>query len=524
MPRARSFFVACLLAIAAPVAAAPSQVTILHVNDTHSHLAPWGPKDRHLDGTLGGLGRAAMIVAATKAADPTALFVHAGDLFNGDPFFNEYLGVPELLLLESVGLDVFVPGNHEFQFGPEFLAGVLAGAWPAGAGSVSIIDSNLDLSGYPVLGAWIGDTVMKDAGGVKVGFFGLTIDDFLAIPEPATLDQDFAAVAARAVAKLRDEGADVVVCVSHLGIARSRAVAAAVPDIDVIVNAHDHLALAQPEVAGHTLIVSAGSYYRYVGRLRLEVDDGAVRLLDYALLDVDRRVAPLAPVQAQIDALTAGVVARFGDIYHEVLAWAEWPIPNRWDDRHAKRDTATGNLLTDAYRAHTRTDIAVEAMGFLDEAIPAGPVVGVDLFRAMGYGLPVVDPAAGRYIVAPARLVTFKLSGAELLAVLDFAIKEGGDLFPQVSGLRLTYDSSLPIDRPWVDARSVHVNGHKLVPGRMYSITANEVLIWGLTTLGLPIHEPQTLEVSAFDAVRAYVDARCMLWPITSGRLRDTAR
>ncbi|HSN27749.1 MAG TPA: metallophosphoesterase, partial [Kofleriaceae bacterium] len=77
----------------------PPIITLLHVNDTHSHLASWGPKDWKLDGRLGGLTKAASLVAREKALDPNALFVHAGDLFHGDLFFNEYLGVPELLLL-----------------------------------------------------------------------------------------------------------------------------------------------------------------------------------------------------------------------------------------------------------------------------------------------------------------------------------------------------------------------------------------------------------------------------------------
>ncbi|MGE5236813.1 MAG: metallophosphoesterase, partial [Acidobacteriota bacterium] len=109
-----------LLAAALPATAQPVQITLMHLSDTHSHLAAWGPKDANLDGTLGGLPKVAAIVAAERISDPNTLFVHAGDVMDGDFFFNEYLGVDEFLLLREIGLDAFVPGNHEWRFGPGF--------------------------------------------------------------------------------------------------------------------------------------------------------------------------------------------------------------------------------------------------------------------------------------------------------------------------------------------------------------------------------------------------------------------
>jgi hypothetical protein len=101
------------LFVTPPATAQPVQITLLHINDTHSHLAAWGHKDTNLDGTLGGLPKAAWIVAAERATDPQALFVHAGDIMDGDVFFNEYLGVPELQLLKSIGLDAVHVGGHK---------------------------------------------------------------------------------------------------------------------------------------------------------------------------------------------------------------------------------------------------------------------------------------------------------------------------------------------------------------------------------------------------------------------------
>ena len=113
-----------MVGVCPALAARPATITLLHVNDTHSHLDAWGPKDRHLDGTLGGMAKAASVIAAVRATEPNVLLLHAGDVFHGDLFFNEYFGVPELQLMKQLGFDAMAVGNHEFDFGPDVLADV----------------------------------------------------------------------------------------------------------------------------------------------------------------------------------------------------------------------------------------------------------------------------------------------------------------------------------------------------------------------------------------------------------------
>jgi len=74
------------------------EITILHVNDSHSHLDATGPKDVNLEGTLGGISKAATLIGTIKATEPNVLLLHAGDFCVGDLFYNMYFGVPELQL------------------------------------------------------------------------------------------------------------------------------------------------------------------------------------------------------------------------------------------------------------------------------------------------------------------------------------------------------------------------------------------------------------------------------------------
>lgn len=429
------------LVVAAPLAAQSVQVTLLHVNDTHSHLAAWGPKDALLDGTLGGLPKAAAIVAAERASDPEALFVHAGDIMEGDFFFNEYLGVPELQLLKSIGLDALVLGNHEFRFGPDFLVSVLQTAWPAGG--VPILGTNLDPYGH-ALGSWISSTATKDVHGVTVGFFGLTPPDAaLENPAPVVILDDIYPIAQTAVDTLHGKGAQVVVCLYHGGMDAARGLAESVSGIDVIVNGHDNAILEQPEPiaragGGVTLIVSAGHYYRWVGRLRLAVAGDQVSLVDYSLLSADADTPSSPTVQTAVDGLKAGIVDRYGDVYHRPLARAKEDITLDWNPDKAKRDTPLGNLLTDAYRAWTGTDIGLEPFAYMGDPMPEGTIVGADVFRSMSYGN--LADVEGRQISRPWRLVTFRTMGQGLINVLEVLLYYGGDYFPQASGLRFQYD------------------------------------------------------------------------------------
>jgi len=171
-------------------------------------------------------------------------------------------------------------------------------------------------------------------------------------------------------------------------------------------------------------------------------------------------------------------------VYHQQLAWASQDIVGEPDPAKAKRD-----------------------------ALPRGPIVGADVLRSMPFGLPFGT------IVRPYRLVRFRTTGAGLIAVIQATIGLGGDYFPQVSGLRLKYDSRLvPGSQVLVD--SVLVGDEKLVADRLYSVTVTEGVFSVVRNL-MPWQDRVTLDTLAFDAARALVVERGELGPAASNRIRD---
>jgi 5'-nucleotidase/UDP-sugar diphosphatase len=199
-------------------------ITLLHINDTHSHLEATGPKDANLNGTLGGIAKAATVIGSARAAESNVLFLHAGDFFQGDPFFNKYFGVPELRILKQLGVDAMAVGNHEFDYGPGALSDALSAAFAGG--SFPLVSANLDLSAFPSLMKWIQPSILKTIAGVKIGIFGMTVPNNPQYrPAPVIVRDSVAAIAEQAVKSLRNAGAEVVVFLSHLGIFYDRMVA-----------------------------------------------------------------------------------------------------------------------------------------------------------------------------------------------------------------------------------------------------------------------------------------------------------
>jgi len=536
--------VAFLAAVLLPVVlvASPTTITVLHVNDTHSHLDAFGYKDLRLEGTLGGLAKAARVIRAEREHDPNALLLHAGDVFVGDFFFNRTFGAFELGVLRSLGLDAMTLGNHEFDLGPGLLTQTLANV---PGGRPVVLSANANTAGCATascapLQSWIQPSTILERGGVKIGVFGLTTpDDPTTQPSPVIIEGAGGAPAYpggpplvllrayQTAFALRMAGAQVVILLSHLGLRYDQAIAANQPAlpppfsgplISFIVGGHDHLVLEQPVVVGGTPIVSAGEFYKYVGRLRFTVDGPTVTFQDYALLPVDREVRPDATVQAQVDALKRQIVAFYQeDVYRQVIGWAVRSIQRDPQAGSASRDSGMGNLIADSYRFKTGSDVALVAAGYVSDRIYAGPVVGADLFRTVPYGL---DPVS--YKDFP--LVVFGLKGSELWKGVEMSLAYLGvtrSFFLEVSGMKYAYNSTNPVGSRLVE---LTVNGEPIDPDATYTVTANYIVAAiAQQFMKLQFESFSMAGMTEYDALRDWVKHQKVLWKESEGRILDVA-
>ena len=92
------------------------KVTILHTNDTHSHIDPF-PVDDPRNPNQGGAARRASIIDAIRREEENVLLLDAGDIFQGTPYFNYYGGELEFKLMSMMQYDIATLGNHDFDNG-----------------------------------------------------------------------------------------------------------------------------------------------------------------------------------------------------------------------------------------------------------------------------------------------------------------------------------------------------------------------------------------------------------------------
>src|SRR5512140_1636304 len=168
--RRRCLFPA-LLALFVLLSAPPSsaeRLRILHTNDMHSHLLPWVTTTGD---TVGGCARLATLLKAQEAAEPNHLYLDAGDLFQGTPFYNFFRGEAEMRVLSALGCDAMALGNHELDNGAaNFLDKIREyGKFPVLCANVLV---QRDSSRVPIGLPW----TLLPAGNVRVGVIGVTTE------------------------------------------------------------------------------------------------------------------------------------------------------------------------------------------------------------------------------------------------------------------------------------------------------------------------------------------------------------
>jgi 5'-nucleotidase / UDP-sugar diphosphatase len=514
-----AFFLSCGAAFAQPI----DTITILHVNDSHASLSPFGPRTTGLNGTRGGIARAVTVIESTKMMEKNVLTLHAGDFSVGDIFYNAYFGVPELQILSAIGLDAMTVGNHEFDLTPATLQQTLDTAF-VGGGAFPLLSANCVLDDPSVAGLkkYIQPYTIKTLAHTKIGIFGLTTPttNEFSQPAPAFIDTNLVPIATAMVDTLEAQGCQVILLLSHLGYTLDSVVASNVPGITMIVGGHDHYVFKTPRMvvnmAGDTIpIVQAGAHYEYIGKIHLAVSAKNVTLLDYTAIPLDATIPEDPTTKATVDQLIAGVEAMFGPMYSQKLTVADDDFIEVADSLtfRGNHDTPVGNLVTDAFRSWTGTDIAIEVGGSTADELYQGPIVGADIFRMIGYGYNTDNGL-------DYRIATFTLSGAQIIAGLEFGlsdIEENDEYLIQRSGLKYTYNPTLPV---YGRVTSAFIGGAPLDTGRIYTVTANEFAADFLPAIGITLGDLDIhTDTTEFLVVSNYVSARDTIVPLMQGRV-----
>lgn len=274
-------------ALASGLFAAPAiddtlkKITILHTNDTHSHIEPINGGRNH---GKGGVARRAAIINTVRSKNPNTVLLDCGDIFQGTPYFNFYGGELEIKLMSMMGYDAATLGNHDFDNGIDGFYKQLPHA------NFDFVISNYDFKNTILAGKTKPyKVIVKD--GVRIGLLGVGIQlEGLVDPKmyKETVYNDPIAVAQDIVATLREtEKCDIVICISHLGYqyrenkVSDLSLAAATSGIDLIIGGHTHTFLDKPVLVKNALdkdvmVNQVGCYGINLGRIDFYMQKGAI--------------------------------------------------------------------------------------------------------------------------------------------------------------------------------------------------------------------------------------------------------
>jgi 5'-nucleotidase len=435
--------------------AAPSEtvrVTLLQVNDVYQI----SPVDK---GQRGGLARVHTLRKQIQAESPHTLYLLAGDTLAPSVASNIFKGRQMIAVWNATGLDLAVLGNHEFDFGDAVLRERMKESRFTWLGT-NVVDRK---TGRPFND--MPPFVVRDLGGVRVGFFGLLTPDTKQTSS-ASADVEFrdpCAVARKTIKQLRKERARVVVALTHLTITEDKALARCAPGIDAIIGGHEHTVITS--LSSRTPIFKMGSDARNLGRIDLLVSrrTGELESIDWEIIPVTN--------DTKDDPESAALVAEF-----EKRLSAEMDLPVgetsvALDARQAtnrSRETNLGSFIADAYRRQTGAEVALLNGGSIRSNTTYGP--GRLTKRDVMSILPFENP-----------IVKVEVTGAQLRAALEHGVSRAREepeagRFPQVSGLRFSYDARRPAGSR---VTAVTVGDQPLDDKKTYTLALNTFVLGG---------------------------------------------
>lgn len=384
------------------------------------------------------------------------ILADAGDAVQGEYAVNRDEGATAIELMNAVGYDVAVPGNHEFDFGVERFLTIV------GEAEFDYVSSNFEdlRTCSPVLSPY----VLRELGGKKIAFVGITTPEVSTSVSGDTFKdengnyvytfattydyQDFITPIQKAVDAAKGEGAELVVALGHVGIEevkegwRASDVIAQTSGIDLFIDAHSHSVIKsatyQSKDGKDVLLTASGSKLGYIGQIVVKTD-GSVEssLIDPETIDVNAlsRTAKASydAVQEKVDTVNEEVGYLFDPIGTSEVELLAKDADGQWLVR--SQETALANLVADAYLyGAPDADFAIVNAGGIRSDIRVGGVSRMDMIN--------INPWSNE-------MVTVRITGQMLLDALEF----GASKLPESNAGLLHTSSTLTYTvNTWIDS------------------------------------------------------------------------
>ncbi|MGB0506062.1 MAG: thiosulfohydrolase SoxB [Pikeienuella sp.] len=385
-------------------------------------------------GRMGGLDRCATVINSIRAARPDALLLDGGDTWQGSYTAVHTNGQDMVNVMNALKPDAMT-SHWEFTLGRDR------------------VDEIVETLGFPFLGAKIFDSEwdepayepykMFERGGVKIAVIGQAFP-YMPIANPGWMFPGLSFGVreermAEVVEEVREEGAELVVVLSHNGFDVDRKLASRVDGIDVILTGHTHDALPEPVQVNNTMLIASGSNGKFITRLDLDVREGEVKGFNHKLIPIFSDViTPDAHVASVIDEQRAPFESQLKEVIGKTdsLLYRRGNFNGSWDD-----------LICNALIDEREADIAFSP-GFRwgPSLMPGDDITREDIFNATGMSY----PEAYRSEMSGELIHTILEDVADNLFNTDPYYQQGGDMV-RVGGMGYSIDVSKPIGKRITD-------------------------------------------------------------------------
>lgn len=482
--------IAFLLVVMVLVAIAPTtfaqdgetfELTILHTNDTHSHHEPQRSGD-------GGVARQATVVNQIRGDVENSILLDAGDRFTGTLFHQQYRGSENVELMNALGYEAVVIGNHEFDDGESTLEAFATGV------NFPVLSANVDYSAFPGIDEAIEPYTIIEVGGQQVGVIGLTTADSQVTSSPSdeiAFNEDLLAVTQQYVEELEGLGVNKIILLTHIGISFDTALAPELAGVDIIIGGHSHtlLANAYTDAEGEyplvfegtdgnpVLYVQVGDRNLYLGRLDVEFDsEGVLSDWDGDAILLSQYITPDADIQALLDELAGPV----NDLRNQEIGAEASELLD--GDRSICRieECALGNIISDALLVETGADIVIQNGGGIRADIDAGPVTVGEVLTVLPFGNTIATVTlTGDQVVAALENGVSRVEVGE-----DGVISRSGlnGRFPQVAGIRYSFDPTQEVGSRIVSVEVLNQETGEyspIDPAAVYFVATNDFMLNG---------------------------------------------
>lgn len=422
------------------------EIRILHVNDFHGFAEPYKPFGS--EEMLGGISYLSEVANRLRKEKPS-LLLSAGDMIQGNNWANLFQGESVIELMNVMGFDAMVVGNHEFDFGQEVLKKRVKEA------KFAVLGANVE--GLDILKPY----VIKELKGIKIAIIGIVTEDTPVSTHPKNvtglrfLSPEM--TAEKYIKELKGK-ADIILVLSHIGHHTDRILAEKVNGIDVIVGGHSHTKVERPVLIGKTIIAQSWEHGKALGVLDLKIDDKKI-------IEFDGRLEEIKPGSNKKDSSVQTIIDKYNKkvnaVLNEKVGEAEFDLDG---ENVRKKETNLGNLIADIMRDVSGADVTIINGGGIRTSIKKGEVKVSHIYSVLPFD---------NYIVA------IKLTGRQIRETLEHGVSsigEDGGRFPQVSGLKFTYSYSA---KPGSRIKEVFIAGKPLDPDKEYTVATNDFLAAG---------------------------------------------